>query len=290
MRAELEHFDWINATWSPDKLIAASPFRLDRTPSFFVWLRDNPTTRAKAGFWVDSGAYDAEYARGGIVKLLAFLRSETESETIEYLTQKYGLGAAEASEDDDHWRLPALTFTSRPPRKQPLPESVLPAESSTAVDYLARRGITVEVQERMGVRYDRQRRAIVMPWRLPNGALANAKYRATRGKAFWFVRGGWPIRDLVYGIDVIYRERPRLCVICEAEIDAMSAMVAGYAAVATGGVAASPEKIDALVRASVEEYVVLVDNDKAGEKLRQQLLAVLSRRKRVSIGRLPAHW
>jgi hypothetical protein len=36
IRTELEQFNWTRPKWSADKLIAASPFRYDKTPSFFV--------------------------------------------------------------------------------------------------------------------------------------------------------------------------------------------------------------------------------------------------------------
>ncbi|WP_333558500.1 hypothetical protein [Bacillus glycinifermentans] len=87
IRYELEQFEWTRPTWTDERLLAASPFRYDRTPSFYVYLEDTAT--AKAGYWGDSGYYDAEYARGGFVKLLAFLREETEEETVEYLIDSY---------------------------------------------------------------------------------------------------------------------------------------------------------------------------------------------------------
>ena len=37
IRTELEAFPWIRPRWDSEKLIAASPFRYDRTPSFFVF-------------------------------------------------------------------------------------------------------------------------------------------------------------------------------------------------------------------------------------------------------------
>ncbi|WP_230116380.1 hypothetical protein [Bacillus velezensis] len=61
IRYELEQFEWTRPTWTEDRLLAASPFRYDRTPSFYVYLED--TASAKAGYWGDSGAYDAEFAR-----------------------------------------------------------------------------------------------------------------------------------------------------------------------------------------------------------------------------------
>jgi DNA primase len=85
IRTELEQFNWVQPKWSTDKLIAASPFRYDKTPSFFVNF-----TGQYAGCFGDSGAYDAEWASGNFVKLLSFLRNETYEETEEYLAGEYG--------------------------------------------------------------------------------------------------------------------------------------------------------------------------------------------------------
>src|SRR5690625_4272080 len=77
------HFD--NARWTADKLIASSPFRDDRAPSFFVNLSGE-----LAGAWGDSGALDYEYASGNFVKLIALLRGISYEESADYLIEKYG--------------------------------------------------------------------------------------------------------------------------------------------------------------------------------------------------------
>jgi 5S rRNA maturation endonuclease (ribonuclease M5) len=289
VRAELEQFEWENAEWTDDKLLAASPFRYDRKPSFYVWLRDNPSSHAKAGYWADLGHYDQSYARGGITKLLAYLRHETEEETDEYLHEKYGTDLVNDFTDDDRWHIAAPRLHSiYHPRA--LPESKLPSGPSTIHPYLTRRGISIATQQLFDIRYDTDSQAIAIPWRLPSGNLANVKYRKVYGKAFWYEKGAWPIRDLIFGIDVVYRQRPKVCAILEAEIDAMSVVESGYSAVATGGVAFGREKLDVLLRAPIDEYVILSDNDKAGDKLRELLIEGLSRRKRVKLARVDARW
>ncbi len=115
IRYELEQFDWTRPTWGGERLLAASPFRYDRTPSFYVYLED--TVSAKAGYWGDSGAYDEEFARGGFVKLLAFLRGETEDDAIDYLLETYA-PAAEGGRLT--LRLPKLKAVTK---QEPLPES-----------------------------------------------------------------------------------------------------------------------------------------------------------------------
>ncbi|NGQ95450.1 toprim domain-containing protein [Brevibacillus sp. SYP-B805] len=267
VRAELESFPWKRATWTPDKLTAASPFRYDGTPSFYVWLANNPVTGARAGDWGDYGATDPEYRRGGIVKLLAFLRNETEEETEEYLRWKYG----EATGDAENLTLDLSGVLRLPERRQPLDPRILNAWDCEH-PYLCLRGISPEVQKEMRVGYDIKRKAITIPWFLPDGSLGNVKFRRVDSKAFWYVKGGWPIRELVYGIDAIYRKRAKVAVLVEAEIDAMYVMTAGFPAVAVGGALFSEEKAEVIRRSPIERLLIATDNDEAGKKLREQVI------------------
>jgi Toprim-like len=259
IRGELERFSWQRARWTDMKLIAASPFRYDRTPSFFINLDG-----MYAGTWKDSGAYDSEWESGGFVKLLAFLRNETEDETAEYLIETYAL-----SHDFENLtlRIPRLTIQ----RKGRSLDSAILAGFQTDYTYLKGRGISEDVQRQMGVRYDVASQAVVIPWFTPDGKLANIKYRKTRGKAFWYEKGALPIRDLVYGLDW----RARVAVLTEAEIDAMSWRQVGVTGLATGGVSFTPSKRDLILRSAIERLYVATDNDKAGRKLRDEVIRAL---------------
>jgi Toprim-like len=259
IRAELERFSWQRARWTDMKLIAASPFRYDRTPSFFINLDG-----MYAGTWKDSGAYDSEWESGGFVKLLAFLRNETEDETAEYLIETYAL-----SHDFENLtlRIPRLTIQ----RKGRSLDSAILAGFQTDYTYLKGRGISEDVQRQMGVRYDVASQAVVIPWFTPDGKLANIKYRKTRGKAFWYEKGALPIRDLVYGLDW----RAKVAVLTEAEIDAMSWRQVGVTGLATGGVSFTPAKRDLILRSAIERLYIATDNDKAGRKLRDEVIRAL---------------
>jgi DNA primase len=255
-RAELEKYSWTRPKWSADKLIAASPFRYDKTPSFFVTL-----TGEYAGCFGDSGAYDAEWAGGNFTKLLSFLRNETYEETEEYLRYEYGL-------PDNQTDLVALKpINLRIQRVRQSLSADIFAQYTEDYTYLLKRGISERVQRQMGVLYDERGKAAVIPW----GRLANVKYRKTYGKIFWYQKGGRPIRELVYGID----QAEQTTVICEAEIDAMSWMEAGYSAVAVGGASFNSWKRDVILRSPIEELIIATDNDKAGGKLRSEIEAMM---------------
>lgn len=214
------------------------------------------------GCWGDSGAYDKEWASGGFIKLLSFLRGETYEETVEYLLTIYSQDFA----DTDSLKLPRLRIPFKRTRT-PLNESLL-VPYMFRHSYLRNRGISEPVQQLMDVGYDRGRKAITMPWRLPDGKLANIKYRRINTKIFWYEPDGLLIRDLVYGIDVIYKKRLKYAVLCEAEIDAMSFMSAGVPAIAIGCSSITEEKAELIRKSPLETLYIATDNDKPGNKLR----------------------
>lgn len=258
--AELEQFDWTRPRWSSDKLLAASPFRYDKTPSFFVRLE--PYGDLPAGVWSDQGAYDEEWRSGNFVKLLSFLRNETYEEAEDYLLDLYGTFA---NEGEIKLR-PKLNLQRY---RQPLKEALLQDYAETPSQYLINRGITSDVQLQMGVRNGCNH--IVIPWRSASGKLENVKYRSTKGKMFWYANRGASLSTLLWGIDKIFANRAKTAIFCEAEIDAMSWKVAGFEAIANGGVAFNKKKRDIIIRSPIEELFIATDNDKAGEKLRHEV-------------------
>ena len=259
IRAELEKYSWTKPRWSSDKLIAASPFRYDHSPSFFVRL--DSYGDIPAGTWADSGAYDEEWRSGNFAKLLAYLRNETYEETEEYLRTEYGW----QEEASDTVTLKPINLRIQRNR-QPLNSDIL-AKFTEDYTYLKNRGISERVQRQMGVLYDAQSRAAVIPWFSADRRLANVKYRKIYGKTFYYVKGGRPIRELVYGIE----RAEATTVICEAEIDALSWQTAGVAAIAVGGASFNHWKRDLILRSPIEELIIATDNDKAGGKLRREI-------------------
>jgi len=267
IQTELENFDWKRARWTRDKLIACSPFRFDGNPSFFVNL-----TGDYAGCFGDSGSYDSEWASGNFVKLLSFLRDETYEETEEYLEYTYGTTQPGAALTLD---IPKLTL---PRRKSYLAGDFMASfEPSLNSEYLTRRGITDKVQRYMTTGCDRMNQTVIIPWYDTNGKLANVKYRKTRGKVFFYEKGAVPIRNLIYGLNNVYTSKATTAVLTEAEIDAMSVMSSGARlhGLALGGANFTDYQRDLIVRSPIRRLVILADNDKAGGKLRDQVVEKL---------------
>jgi DNA primase len=271
----LTEYDWVRATWKPGKLIAASPFRDEQHPSFFVNL--------ETGAWGDSGAYDENYTSGNLAKLLAFLRNETYEESVEYLVEMYGKRELRLGE---RVSLPSLSLRPQIKRKE-LDEVFLNQYKYRNV-YLANRGISEQVQRFMGVGYSRNEKAITIPWRHPDGTLANVKFRQIVGKTFWYAKGAAPISTLIYGIDKVYSKQLKTVVVCEAEIDAMSWMTCGIPAVAFGNTAVTQAKLEMIRRSPIERIIKSMDNDGPGEKMSRLLDAGLRGYLAIDTVKIPA--
>lgn len=286
VRAELEQYEWERATWTHDRLIAVSPFRYDRTPSFYIYTAD--TAYAKAGYWGDPGARDPEWARGGIVKLLAFLRDETPAETFEYLRDKYG--ETTDANPDGLPQLKPLKLTQETARRyRPLDSAILD-RYKWRHPYLGGRSISEPVQRLMRIGFDRDRHAVVIPWFNPDGSLGAIKYRRVDTKVFWYERGGRPIRDMLYGIDVVYARRLRKVALVEAEVDAMTLMSAGIPAIATGGATSwNAGKRDMIARSPIDEVVLFRDLDAAGRSWRNRVVADLRGIVRMKCAIIPSY-
>ncbi|MGN7387771.1 toprim domain-containing protein [Sporosarcina sp. SAFN-015] len=256
---ELAEYDFgYNADWRADKLIAQSPFRDDRTPSFYVHLAGE-----HAGTWGDSGSGQ----KGGLLALLAELRGETTEDVADYLTAKYGAPTRQG----EPIRINAPQLRTRPTYNTP--EPVTQAVSP----YLRTRGITDDVQRLYAVGYGEDKPGFTaIPWHTPDSKLANIKYRSTRGKDFFYVKGATPIADIVYGLDAINERRETVAVLCEGEIDVMSWRVAGIAAIAVGSASISPAQVDAIKRSSLRMIALGGDNDAAGRRLNERARAQLA--------------
>lgn len=266
IRAELAPY-FPEAAEAEAKINIISPFRYEIHPSMLLDLRPDSEY---FGCWHDSGASDPEWQSGGPVKLLAFLRNETYSETLDYLRVMYG-------EDADPYN-EAMTLNmphlSLKETYKPLIESFLDPYKFRH-PYLGGRGITEPVQRLCNVGYDKRSKAVTIPLFNPDGTLGNVKYRKVGEKTFWYAAGGRPIREMLFGINVIYSRRIKRAAIVEAEIDAMTLMSAGIPAVATLGAHISQEKTEQIRRSPIEELILIRDNDKAGRKWQRQVIEAL---------------
>ncbi|EAE6420091.1 toprim domain-containing protein [Listeria monocytogenes] len=249
---ELSQFHWEHARWTEDKLIAASPFREDNRPSFFVNLQ--------TGIWSDSGAVDVSKTKGNLVWLLALLKEWSYGMTADWLEEKYGFP------DVAKMKLKAAVTLVEASNYAVLEDF----EALNTSEYLESRGISPEVQQRYGVGGDSKK--AVMPWRTRDGRAANVKYRRADKKEFWYESDATLLTELVFGYDVVCRENPTTIALCEAEIDAMSwcLLDSTVLGVAVGKSVLSDQQIELIKRLNVERIILAGDNDEKGRMLNQQ--------------------
>ena len=242
-----------NARWTPDKLIASSPFRDDNTPSFFVNL-----TGEYAGTWADSGSIDEQYSRGNFVALIAHLRGESYEEAGDYLLEKYGTLYEIKPDEPIRLARPKLRKGRRRilTIDNPIKQAVSP--------YLVRRGICPRVQELYGVGYDEEHFGFTaFPLRTETGKVANVLYRSTRGKRFFYAREGTPKNRLLFGADIA----DEIAILNEGIIDALSWETLGYSALAVGGASISSDQIEIIKRSRIKRLYLGGDNDEQGRNL-----------------------
>jgi 5S rRNA maturation endonuclease (ribonuclease M5) len=266
VKTELENFDWQRPNWTSNKLIASSPFKLDHHPSFFCRLIAEDGY--DEGVWGDSSAIDDEYASGSFAQLLAFLRNESVEESEDYLLTVYG--------GDVGYQKLTLSLDFVEEGKHHFLDNTLLEENIFDPTYLSSRGVSESVQSLCQIRYNEKTDCILIPWFDVNGNFANCKYRKTKTKQFWYAKNGIPIRDMIWGLNIINKRRCDYAVITEAEIDSMTLMTHGIPSIAIGGASLSNRKAELLIKSPVERFYIATDNDETGNKIKRQLIQKLS--------------
>lgn len=260
IQAELEphlnHFR--NYRIRGDKLQACSPFRYENHPSFAVNLEN--------GTWIDSGASTDSYHKGNFISLLAYLRQEEYLDTEEYLLRAYNVMLEEVDQLKLSMNLvyePVVEVTHDWFKDYPHLQFRHP--------YLARRGITSEVQRLFCIGYDKEHEAIAMPWFNMDKRVINVKYRSIRYKQFFYEQDGQLTRNYVYGLPQCKALGYKDVSIVESEIDCMYLWSNGIPAVAMGHAGINKNQIQLLLNAGIETVTFASDNDEAGERFRVEM-------------------
>ena len=285
--AEISKYGWQSARWTAEKFIAASPFRVDRRPSFFVNI--NPDSEYY-GTWHDSGAIDPEWQSGTFVKLLAYLRGESIAETVEYLRLMYGDMPATTDTYEMRELRPVKLTSSFSDASRCLSPSVLEQYKTPdgTCEYLTRRGIHKQVQRLMRIGYCERLKAVTIPWFTSNGRLGTVMYRSTVDKRFWFRKDGIPAGNLIYGLNLVYERRIQKVAIVEAPIDAMTIMSAGMMAIATGGTAFNRHRAEMIIRSPIRELIIVRDRDGPGYAWQKRIVSELADHVDIYIAKVPA--
>lgn len=260
IKAEIEDYPWKRPTWKGDRLIACSPFRDERHPSFAVNLEN--------GTFIDSGNDNEEWRKGNFVKLLSWLRGESYEESEEYLISLYSPQFG----DLDKLELPNIDDWLGEERNKKIFDRSELKPFLYKHPYLERRGIPFNIQRAFDIGYDPTTKSIVIPWHDWKGNIVSWKHRHVHNKIFWYVKGGQPIRNHLYGIHWVCRKKAESVWIVEAEIDALTLWSKGIPAIAIGTSYLSKEKRELILKTGIKELVVATDNDKDGRKAKRSIV------------------
>ncbi|MDF2612527.1 MAG: primase [Clostridia bacterium] len=239
------------------KLLACSPFRDERRPSFAVNLED--------GMWIDSGSTDDRWKKGNFTRLLSYFMNVSFEEVEDYLVEKYG----EILADTDALK---LTLSIEIDKPEPI---IVPFDELKKYQfrhgYLEGRGISEKVQKAFKIGFDRGSKAITLPWMDVKGKVINIKYRSVSDKRFWYMSGGQALKSHVYGLNFIYRGNYNEVYVVEAEIDALYLWSHGIPAIAFGGANITDVQHKLIYDSPIEQLVIATDNDTVGQKFKRQI-------------------
>ena len=247
----MDHFE--NYRIRGNKLQSCSPFRYEKRPSFAVNLEN--------GTWIDSGAPSEEHYKGNFTSLLCYLRQESYSMTAEYLQRTYGY-AVHTDKPEVHCSvgvedLPVYDWRDMKDLHYRSP-------------YLARRGVSEEAQRLFCIGYDKDSKAIAMPWFNLDKKVINVKFRSTYCKKFWYLQEGQLIRKYLYGLPQVISRGHKDVALVESEIDAMYLWSNGIPAIAAGHAGLNDIQLEQLRHAGLKSITLAMDNDIAGNRFREQ--------------------
>lgn len=244
----LSRYDsWENAKWTDERLICSSPFREDSSPSFYVNFNNQ-----WAGTWGDSG----DGSTGNFIKLVAQLDDTSYEEALEKLRDEFELGAYDT---------PQISVGVHASQSR---DKFTPVDHNKSL-YLLSRGISENTQ----AAYETSEgdSFIRLPYIDGTGTWRAVKYRNTYSKDFYYDDGNNHIKDLVFGHRVIYKENPTTLVICEAEIDAMTAYEMGFVGISLGSANLSDTQIRLIQKFGVENILIASDNDLKGNMVAKDI-------------------
>lgn len=240
IQSYLERFEWNRAKWTEDRLIAASPFRDDNHPSFFVNYNND-----WAGTWGDSGTGDS----GNFIQLVAELHDTDYETAFEMLKEEFWIRPYEA---------PAISVKLGVKKEK----SIFDIPVHNPSPYLLGRGISEETQQLYRTSEDESK--VCLPYINGMGLATALKYRRTDNKDFFYEAGNNHLKNMLFGYHVIYEKLPNTLVICEAEIDAMTAYDMGFVGISLGAANLIERQVDLIKKVDVKNIIIGTDNDEKG--------------------------
>lgn len=261
---EISNYEWKNGRRKGEEFICCSPFRDEQHPSFSINL--------ETGLWIDFGSDDDYWKKGNFTKLIAFLENISPEEAEEMLLDSYGL----VVDDTDSLEL-NINIQMESEAKYFSKDELRPYLFRNR-EYLLKRGISDEIMKLFVVGYDKEKEAVAFFWMdAKTGKVAAIKFRSIKGKQFYYMEGGQPVRNHIFGLYQVMQRKYKEVFIVESEIDALYlwSLPTPIPAIALGGSNFSEKQKQLLLMSGIESLVIATDNDSAGYRIKMQLIREL---------------
>ena len=157
--------------------------------------------------------------------------------------------------------------------KKHLDESILD-QYQTWNPYFNQRKLTRETAQKFNLRYDPKYRQVIFPYYNEKGQLITLLKRSIDTKTFFIETG---ITKPVYGINKIFQDNIRTCVLTEGLFDCLLANQYGMPTVATLG-NPSIEQFELINKSPLSTIYLMFDNDNAGRSFNEKAHKYLSKR------------
>lgn len=175
-------------------------------------------------------------------------------------------------------RLYLDTFENTPVKFDYLNESIL-QQYSYFHPYQFQRGLTEIVIRKFKIGYDSQTDSITFPVWDDKGHLIGVTKRSVKGKQFYIPKD---LNKPVYLLNFIKQESITDVVVCEGQIDALVSWSRGIPAVALFGAGTTDEQIKLLDKSGIRHFILMYDNDLAGNHGSLRLKEGLSKDKMIT--------
>lgn len=157
--------------------------------------------------------------------------------------------------------------------KKHLDESILD-QYQTWNPYFNQRKLTRETAQKFNLRYDQKYRQVIFPYYNEKGQLITLLKRSIDTKTFFIETG---ITKPVYGINKIFQDNIRTCVLTEGLFDCLLANQYGMPTIATLG-NPSIEQFELINKSPLSTIYLMFDNDNAGRSFNEKAHKYLSKR------------
>lgn len=225
--------------------------------------------RNSCGFDSETGTYNCFTcgSKGFIDRFVAAAMDSSLEVARKWLITNFGTRLDEVNVDLE------LIELTKPAKPQFLDESILDSMQSWH-PYMDKRHLSRKICELFKVKYDPNSESIVFPVYDEQGRLLMLTRRSVKNKTFIIDKDKEkPVYLMNYILDKKYSE----VVVCESQINALTAFSWGYPSVATFGCNVTPKQMEIFNRSGLTHIYLCYDGDDAGRHGTQKFIEGISK-------------